>query len=416
MRQWPADANILDPGIFPGEKGPPHALFDAWREADPVHWNPATPDYVPTVPASSMTKGFWVLTRYQDVFDVSRDQERFSSFDEGFVIWDLEDEELALHRANFMGMRPADHSAVKQLVLPAFSPKAMRVMTPEIDRLAREIIDDISGRGQCEFVFEVASKLPVYTFCELMGIPEHLRSTVVDLGNAMADVETRGDRTLDPMPRLFAIAEGLSEEKRRRPDGSLMSVLVHDQTLGLSQMNINMLFIVFAVAGHETTRSTAAHFMYLMSAHPEQYRLLLSDIDGHLENAIEEVLRFTSTTTNFRRTATIDTEIGGQPVKKGDKIYLSYAAANRDQSVFEHPHAFDITRANARKHLAFGTGPHVCIGARLARMELHALLKQIVTRIPDFRITGEPEWLRSIWFNAVTRLPIAFTPERAATA
>ena len=246
-----------------------------------------------------------------------------------------------------------------------------------------------------------------------MGIPEARRARVVDLGNAMADVETRSEHSLDPMLELFAISEELSAEKRRRPDGSLMSVLVHDQTLGLSQVNINMLFIVFAIAGHETTRSTAAHFMYLMSQHPEQYALLLSDVDAHLENAIEEVLRYTSTTTNFRRTATVDTEIGGRQVRKGDKIYLSYAAANRDPSVFESPDVFDITRANARKHLAFGTGPHVCIGARLARMELHALLKQILTRIPDYRIDGEPEWLRSIWFNAITKLPIAFTPDRA---
>ena len=411
MTQPHPDTNLLDPAIFPTLKGPPHALFDAWREAEPVHWNPTTPDYVPTVPASSMTKGFWVLTRYQDVFDVSRDQDRFSSYDEGFVIWDLEPEELALHRANFMGMRPADHSAVKQVVLPAFSPKAMQVIVPELDRLAREIVDEIAGRGECEFVFDVASKLPVYSFCELMGIPEDLRATVVDLGNAMADVETRAERSLDPMIQLFGISERLSAEKRQRPDGTLMSVLVNDQTLGLSQMNINMLFVVFSIAGHETTRSTAAHFMYLMSAYPDQYRLLLSDIDTHLENAVEEVLRFTSTTTNFRRTATADTDIGGHPVKAGDKIYMSYAAANRDPSVFENPHVFDITRANARRHLAFGTGPHVCIGARLARLEIQALLKQILTRIPDFRVSGEPEWLRSIWFNAITRLPIAFTPE-----
>ena len=411
-KHWPADANVLDPGIFPAEKGPPHILFQTWRETDPVHWNPATPNYVPTVPASSMTKGFWLLTRYQDVFDVSRDQERFSSYDEGFVIWDLEDEELALHRANLMGMRPADHGAVKQIVLPAFAPKALQAMVPGLERLAREIIDDVAGDGQCEFVFDVASKLPVHTFCELMGIPEELRAKVVDLGNAMADVETRSQHTLDPTMQLFAISEQLCEEKRRQPDAGLLSALVHDTTLGLSQMNINMIFLVFAIAGHETTRSTAAHFMHLMAAHPEQYQLLLSDIDGYLENAIEEVLRYSSTTTNFRRTATVDTEIGGHPVKKGDKIYLSYAAANRDPSVFENPHVFDIMRPNARKHLSFGTGPHVCIGARLARMELHALLKQILTRMPDFQIAGEPEWLRSIWFNAILKLPITFTPDR----
>ena len=237
---------------------------------------------------------------------------------------------------------------------------------------------------------------------------------VVDLGNAMADVETRSEHSLDPNFQLFAIAEQLSDEKRRHPDRSLLSTLVHDETLGLSQLQINMIFLVFSIAGHETTRSTAAHFMHLMSTHPEQYELLLSDIDAHLENAIEEVLRYTSTTTNFRRTATADTEIGGHPVKAGDKIYMSYAAANRDPAVFETPEVFDITRANARKHLAFGTGPHVCIGARLARLELQALFKQLLTRRPAFQIDGEPRWLRSIWFNAITHLPVNFAPERSS--
>ena len=391
MKQWPADANILDPDIFPHEKGPPHGLFDTWRAADPIHWNPPTDGYVPTVPASSMTKGFWVLTRYQDVFEVSRDQERFSSYDEGFVIWDLEAEELARHRANFMGMRPGEHTAVKQLVMPAFSPKTMQAMAPEIDRLAKEIVDDIAADGNCEFVFEVASKLPDYTFCELMGIPDELRSKVVDLGNAMADVETRSHHSLDPTLQLFGIAEALSEQKRQRPDGSLLSVLVHDQTLGLNQMNINMMFLVFAIAGHETTRSTAAHFVYLMKAYPEQYRLLLSDIDKHLENAIEEVLRFTSTTTNFRRTATVDTEIGGHPVKKGDKIYLSYAAANRDPAVFENPprlrhHARERTQASGFRDRA------ACLHRRAPRALGASCIAQgapdALSRLPDRRRAG----------------------------
>ena len=414
MKQWQADANILDPDIFPSEQGPPHALFDLWRASDPVHWNPATPAYAPDIPASSMTKGFWVLTRYQDVFDVSRDQDQFSSHDEGFVIWDLEPEELERHRANFMGMKPADHVPLKRMLTPAFSPKMLKDRQPEIDRLAGQIIDDIAGQGHCEFVFDVASRLPVYTFCELMGIPEAMRERVVELGNAMADVETHGDHEVDPTLQLFALAHEVAEQKRRQPDGSLMSLMVHDETLGLNPMNINMFFLVFAVAGHETTRSTAAHFVHLMQAHPDQYALLRSDLDAHLENAIEEVLRFTSTTTNFRRTATCDTVIGGQTVKKGDKIYLSYAAANRDPAVFEDPHRFDITRSNARKHLAFGTGPHVCIGAGLARMQLQALLRQMILRLPDLQLTGEPHWLRSIWFNAITRLPVSFGPERAA--
>ncbi len=416
MTELSIDTNLLNPDLFLSAEGPPHAVFDAWRASDPVHWNPVDDAYRPPVRGFSMTKGFWVLTRYQDVFEVSRDQERFSSYDEGFLVWDLDSEKLAQQRANFMGMRPAEHSAVKRSLVPPFSPKAMDAMAPEVERLAKEVVDDIAATGGCEFVFEVASKLPVYTFCELMGIPVAQRSRVVELGNALADLEAHGHRSDDTSAELFAIAQDLAEEKRQRPDGSLMSLLIHDKALALDQMRINMFFVVFAIAGHETTRSAAAHFMYLMRQQPDQYELLLRDVDTYLPNAIEEVLRYASPTTNFRRTATVDTEIGGRPVKKGDKIYLSYPAANRDPSVFANPHVFDITRENARKHLAFGTGPHVCLGARLARLELHALLKQIVTRMPDFRISGEVERLRSIWFDAITKLPVQFTPERSAAA
>jgi len=404
-----AKANILDAQLFPTHHGAPHHIFDAWRGTDPVHWNPPTPDYKPKVLRGALKKGFWVLTRYQDVVDVSADQSRFSSHDEGFVIWDLEPDELAMHQANFMGMKPADHVGMRQVLMSAFTPKMLNELTPRIQTLAREIVDDIAPRGSCEFVFDVASRLPVYTFCEMMGIPLEMREKVVELGNALADVETHGDRTADPTMELFGLAHQVAQQKLASPDGSLMSTLAHHPAIGSNMMALNMVFVVFAIAGHETTRSTAVHFMNQMLQHPDQYRLLRSDPAKHLENAIEEVLRYTSTTTNFRRTATMDTEIGGTPVKKGDKIYLSYAAANRDPAVFKDPHKFDITRENAKRHIAFGTGPHVCIGARLARIELHALLSCILERMPDFELTGQPEWLPSIWFNAITKFPIRYS-------
>jgi cytochrome P450 len=178
-------------------------------------------------------------------------------------------------------------------------------------------------------------------------------------------------------------------------------------------MQINQMVFVFAMAGHETTRSTAAHFIHQMHRNPDQYQLLLSDFDMHIDNAIDEVLRYTSTTTNFTRTVMADTEIGGRPVKKGDHVYMSYAAANRDPAVFEDPHRLDITRPNAKRHLAFGVGPHVCMGARLAKIQLRALLKEIVSHMPDIRPVGEPEWLRSVWFNAIIRMPVKFTPVRS---
>lgn len=403
--------NLLDPALFPAEHGPPHRLFDKWRASDPVHWNPENPDYVNAMPESSGVRGFWVLTRYKDVYDASMNQELFSSHENGIVVWDFEGEALARQRNNFMSMKPADHRAVKKVIMPPFMPKALNEIAPQIDRLAAEIVDSVAGNGKCEFVIDVASKLPISTFCELMGIPAHYHNQVADYGNALADVESRLTHSLDPTIGLFAIAQELAEEKRRNPDGRLMSAMVNDTTLNLDPMAINQFFLVFAMAGHETTRSTAAHFIKLMSDYPDQYTVLRSDFDAHIDNAVDEVLRFTSTTTNFTRTAMADTEIGGHPVRKGDKIYLSYAAANRDPGAFEEPHKFDITRPNAKRHLAFGAGPHICVGARLAKMQLRALLKQIVTRIPDIHSVGEPEWLRSVWFNAIIRMPVEFTPE-----
>ena len=414
MAEPKIDDNILDPELFPAHRGAPHALFDLWREQDPVHWNPPSPSYTTDASYGAVTKGFWVLTRHKDVLEVSQDQERFSSYDKGFVVWDTEGAELERQRANFMGMRPKDHSEVKRVIVPPFSPKAMLELEPEVERLAREIVDDVVGQGQCEFVFDVASKLPVYTFCELMGIPSEYREAVVNCGNAMADVEGRKAQAIDPIAPLFEIAEKLSDDKRRAPDGRLLSAMVNDRSLNLTQAQINNFFLVFAVAGHETTRSTAAHFIYLMEQHPDQYAQLLDDVDGLLPGAIEEVLRYTSTTTNFCRHATLDTEIGGTPVKKGDKIYLSYAAANRDPAVFEDPHRFDITRSNARKHLSFGTGPHVCVGARLARLQLKYLLKELVTRTPAIHVRGEPQWLKSIWFNAIVEMQVSFSSREAA--
>ncbi|MCY3793232.1 MAG: cytochrome P450, partial [Gammaproteobacteria bacterium] len=212
---------------------------------------------------------------------------------------------------------------------------------------------------------------------------------------------------------LFAISDALSAEKREKPDASLLSSLIHNEVDGekLDQLSINMFFVTMSIAGHETTRGTAVHFIRLMHEHPEQYELLKSDLDKYLPNAIDEVLRHSPPVIKFRRTVMEDTAIGGQPVRKGDKVYLSYPAANRDPAVFDDPHRFDITRENANKHLAFGTGPHVCLGARLAHMQLKALLAEIVTRVPDIHPVGERTMLRSIWFNAIVRMPVAFTPE-----
>ena len=412
----PFETNLGNADLIPSQGGPPHALFAAWRDKDPVHWNPAPENYHIPQPGAGLTKGFWVLTRYQDVFDASRDQDIFSSHLAGPTIWDQDAEGVARNQAGMMGMATEQHVQLKRLVMPPFANKALAEFEPKIAQAAREIIDAVAPKGGCEFVFDVASRLPVYTFCTLMGIPEGDRDLIFKLGNATADVENETAAGMEPVMQLFGYAFQLAEAKRAAPDGSMMSALVNGEVDGekLTPPQIGMFFVTMSIAGHETTRSTAAHFIRLMNEHPDQYALVRSDPERYLPNAIEEVLRVSPPVIQFRRTVTRDAEIGGQAVKAGDKIYLSYPAANRDPNVFPDPDRFDITRENAAKHLSFGTGPHVCIGARLARIQLKLLLTEIVTRIPDIRMSAPPEYLRTIWFNAIINMPVTFTPSGAA--
>lgn len=413
-----AETNLVDIDLIPEGKGPPYDVFAKWRAADKLHWNPAPEpgSYKIHMKGFSFERGFWVLTKYADVDAVSRDQAQFSSYEGSPVIWDPDEGGLALQRAGLMGMPPEKHLKVKRLIVPPFGPREMQAFTPEIAKVATEIVDDIATLGSCEFVFDVASKLPVYTFCTLMGIPPEDREKIMRLGNRMADVESERQDLEDPRAEIMAYGIGLMQQKRREPDRSLMSTFANTEVDGerLGDDQIAMFFVTMAIAGHETTRGTAAHFVRLMSEHPDQYALLRSDVDKYIDGAISEVLRHAPPVAQFRRTATRDTMIGNTPIAKGDKIYLSYAAANRDPEVFADPDRFDITRSNAGKHLSFGMGPHICLGARLATIQLRLLLKEIVTRIPDIKPVGEPRFLKSIWFNAVIDMPVSFTPEKAA--
>lgn len=411
--QLPFETNLVDPDLIVEQAGPPHDLFARWRKDDPVHWNPPPDDYAETPDGGRMDKGFWVLTRHADVAAASMDQALFSSHTGSPVIWEMPPERLAIQQTGLMGMPMERHAKVKRLIMPPFIPRTIDAFAPEIARVADEIVDSVASRGECEFVFDVASKLPVYTFCVLMGIPDADRDQVFQLGNALADVESKTAAETGAMMQLFGIAARLTEEKRANPDGSMMSAYVNTDVEGqkLTPEEIAMFFLTMAIAGHETTRGTAGHFIRLMNEHPDQYGLLKTDPERYLPNAIDEVLRMAPPVMQFRRTATRDTELGGKKIRGGDKIYLAYAAANRDPAVFEDPDRFDITRANAKRHLSFGTGPHVCIGARLANLQLKLLLERIVARIPDIRPVAPPRYLRSIWFNAIIEMPVRFASE-----
>ncbi|MCY3793118.1 MAG: hypothetical protein OXG51_01935 [Gammaproteobacteria bacterium] len=198
------DTNLVDPDLIPGLEGPPHALFDAWRQSDPVHWNPPNENYRSPLPDGHLDQGFWVLTRYQDLYEVSRNQDLFSSHEGGPIIWDLKGESLKRQQANLMGMEKRQHLAMKRLLLPPFAPRQLAAFEPEIQQAAKEIVDAVAPRGECEFVFDVASRLPVYTFCKLMGIPNEMREQVFRLGNMAADTENRVEGEESALFQLFA--------------------------------------------------------------------------------------------------------------------------------------------------------------------------------------------------------------------
>jgi cholest-4-en-3-one 26-monooxygenase len=410
------DVNLADADMLLKCGGPPIEMLRRWQESDPVHWNPVPEDYYNPNPRMKMTKGFWVLTRYQDVYDASRNPTLFSSALGGPVIWDLEGNALKAQQAGLMGMDPPNHVRVKSLVVSPFMPRRMDAFTPEIQEVVADIIGAIADKGECEFVFDVASRLPVYTFCVLMGVPPEDRDRVFQIGNAMADTDNYHD--INALhAEMAALALKVTELKRAHPDETMMSAYANAEVDGkpLSQSKITAFFTTIAIAGHETTRNTASHFVRLMAEYPDQRELLLSDLNTHLPNAISEVLRFAPPVMQFRRTASADTEIGGKAIKAGDKIYLSYVAANRDPSVFPDPDRFDITRDNAGKHLSFGIGQHACLGARLASLQLKLLLEAVYTRLPDIAPTEPSDYLNNIMFNGLRQMPVRFTPEQRAS-
>jgi cholest-4-en-3-one 26-monooxygenase len=281
--------------------------------------------------------------------------------------------------------------------------------------LAKSIVDDIAERGECEFVSEVASQVPMATICEMLGVPESDQRLIYDLSNRLVgfddpDLQANGDN-IDAASQVYMYAERLGEERRKCPMDDLTSVLLHADVDGerLSQAEFDSFFLLLAIAGNETTRTVTAQGMRLLSEHPDQQRAISAD-PRLLPGAIEEILRYAPAVISFRRTATADTELRGKRIREGDKVVLWYPSANRDESVFTDPQRFDIRR-NPNDHLAFGIGEHYCLGASLARLQLNAIFGELLKRLPDIEVCGEIKFLRSNFIDGIKEMPVRFTPE-----
>jgi cholest-4-en-3-one 26-monooxygenase len=409
----PGDLDLADPDMFVAHGGPPHEYLRVLREQAPVHWNPP-PAQQKTI--SEVKHGFWVISRYDDVVHVSRNPKIFSSWEGAPYIWDMDEQSLAGQRMTLLVMDPPQHVKYRRLVQRGFTPRMVDKLEPTIRKHARAAVDGVAKKGECDFVEDLACELPLTLICELMGVPQTMRRQIFEWSNQLIggddpDMQA-GDPTATAM-QMWMYSNTLAAEKKAKPDDTLISAYVNGSVEGeaISELELNNFFVLLAVAGNETTRNATSQFVRLMHAHPEQWALLKSDVDRYLPGAIEEALRFAPPVVMMRRTALVDTEIRGVKIAKGDKVYLSYPSANRDEAVFG-PTAmqFDITRRD-NHHLAFGIGEHFCLGANLARMQLRCILREVVTRLPDLTLTGPPAFQRSNFIAGIKRMPVKFTPE-----
>ena len=412
MESRPGTISLFDPDSYQG--GPPHAYLRRLRQEAPVCWHEKPGPEVQC--NSSLDGGYWVLSKYQDVIDVSRNPHVFSSYAGTSFLFDAKAEDLPGLQAMLVNMDPPGHVKYRRLVQRGFTPRMVSELEPSIRAHARRVVDNVARKGSCDFVTELASELPLILICELMGIPDEDRKQMFDWSNALIgndDPELRAGA--DPMQvsvQMWMYANALAQKKRENPDETLISKYLHGEVDGMkiSEFELNNFFVLLAVAGNETTRNATSQFMRLMSEHPDQFELLKTDVDRLLPGAIEEALRFAPPVVAFRRTALENTEIRGVRIAKGDKVLMSYPSANRDEEVFPDPDRFDIRRS-PNHHLAFGIGEHFCLGANFARMQLRSILREVVTRLPDIRLVAPPKFQRSNLIHGIREMRVEFTPE-----
>jgi cholest-4-en-3-one 26-monooxygenase len=325
---------------------------------------------------------------------------------------------LPLMRLQLINMDPPDHLKYRRLVRNAFTPKVVDSYETRFREIAREILDRAVEGGECEFVEDIASELPLIAICELMGVPLDKRKRLFELTNIMLGMDdpelttTQEEGTL-AMMEMFALAQELAADHRANPKEDIVNVLLNGtvEDEPLTDEEFCHFFMLLIVAGNETTRTVTSHGMRLLMQHPDQYQKLIDNPDL-LDGAIEEFLRYNPAVIAFRRTAMQDVEVGGQLIRKGDKIQLYYAAASSDEEVFSDVDTFDITRAEREdvknSHRAFGIGEHFCMGSHLARLELRVIFREILGRIRNPRLNGDINWLRSNFIHGIKSMPVAF--------
>jgi cholest-4-en-3-one 26-monooxygenase len=385
--------------------GPPHEVFKRLRTECPVHWTSRLTEF-PT------EEGFWSVTRADDIHTVSRDFKTYSS-EVGGVTAATVGFPVELSRAMFIGMDPPKHDRLKMLFQAGFTPKRIAAHEPAIREIVMANLDRLDGRNTCDLVVDVAQPIVSRVIGSFMGIPpedDAMWAAVMNatLGAGDPDLNPGGPEAImaEYIPQIFERCGKMIAERREHPTDDLTSVLVHAEIDGqkLEEHEIVMGFFLLVAAGNDSTKATYCSAMRALIEHPDQRRLLLDD-PSLIPSAVEESLRMFPAFAHFRRTATADIELAGQQIREGDKVVMWYTSSNRDESRYEGPDRFDVTRNP--EHQAFGAGGrHFCLGTALARLELNVMMDETLKRYPAMELAGRPVYAESAFINQLKTLPV----------
>ncbi|MEV6661063.1 cytochrome P450 [Nocardia fluminea] len=409
----PSGFDFTDPALW--ESRNPIQEFAELRRTAPVWWNAQTD----AQSGGFRDGGYWVITKHEDIKEISRNPELFSSQRKGSVIrlpGEVTPEQIELTGALLLNMDPPKHTKIRRIISKGFTPRAVEGLRAALAERAAAIVRAAREAGGGDFVEQVACELPLQAIAELVGVPQQDRRKLFDWSNQMLNYDdpeygdaTTTDASSTAAMEILGYAWNMAEQRRAEPAGDIVSTLVHADLDGeaLGSDEFGFFVILLAVAGNETTRNAITHGMKAFIDNPDQWELYKRQ---RPRTATDEIVRWATPVTVFQRTATADTELGGQLIRAGERVGLFYSSANFDEDAFERPFSFDILR-DPNPHLAFGgTGTHFCVGANLARLEIDLIFNAIADVMPDLSQVSEPQRLRSGWINGIKHWQVSYEP------
>ena len=390
--------DIFDPDTY--VDGPPHEVFAELRRTDPVHWQEMADG-----------SGCWAVLRHADLSYVAKHPAVFSASLGGVVVEDLDSDQLAMMRMMLLAMDPPGHAKYRRPLVPHFGRQAIAELEDRVRAICREVLGGAREGTEIEFVHDVCAKLPSQVVGELFGIPREDWGRVqhwAELSTSTQDAEVTGgeDASSGSMEMAMYAIEFAGRRRASEPVDDLTSLIL-GTSFGdgpMSDVDFGSFFVQLVTAGNDTTKTMLSSGLHALLTHPDQMADVRAD-RSLIPGAVEEILRWANPLHYFRRTASNDTQLGGQAIATGDKVAMIYTSANRDDAVFDEPHRFDIHRS-PNPHLSFGIAEHFCLGAHVARLEGRVFFEELLATFPNIELAGDPVRLRSNLNNGFKRLPV----------